>query len=111
MRALIFRPLHDSLRGHDLQQLERTRVSDVLVLRQDFVDLAYGRGAARPEDLKDLEFGRGGVEFRFLLHGAEATTKSFVVSTKTFVVEGGLRRRTYLAPDRGLLMRCHAALQ
>src|SRR5678815_3082707 len=85
MRALILDALDDALGRHDLQQLERAGVTDVLLFGQGLVDLAHRGRSAGPEDLENRQLGRGGLEFGVLLHGTQATTKYFVLSTKVFV--------------------------
>ena len=85
-RALFLGAGDQSLYGHDLQEFERARVTDVFLPGEHFVNFPDRGRPARPEDLEDGEFRGSGVASGVLFHGAEATTKNFVLSTKLFVV-------------------------
>jgi hypothetical protein len=60
------------------------------------VDVADGGGPALPEDVKNLEFGGGGL--LRVRHVREVSTKEFVLSTKFFVVGENISAGT--AKDR-----------
>src|SRR6186713_1409241 len=94
MCTLIFGARDEALGGHDLQELESARVADVFLTGEHLVDLPNRGRSARPEDLEDREFRGSGVAFGVLLHGAEATTKNFVLSTKVFVDRSGTAHLT-----------------
>src|SRR2546430_14339570 len=98
-------------------------VTEGFLFAQSFVDLADRGGPARPQHAKNLQFRSSGLLQRFLKHAREPTTKSFVLSTKFFVVfcrarirvELGLRRRFSRIPaaeqalERQIAQLCFAA--
>ena len=86
MGALIFVATDETLRGHDLHQLEYRRVAESLFGLQRFVDFANRGRSALPQNLQDLKLGGSGLLRRGVFHAQHHTTKDFVMSTKIFVL-------------------------
>ena len=110
VRALVLGTRDQTLGGHDLQLLQRARVTDVLLLREHVVDLAHRRRPAAPEDVQDFQLGRSGLELGCSSSCANATTILFVLSTMLFVGgeptradrAGGVSRIRTTVPRAGL---------
>lgn len=85
MRPLALVALDGAFGGHDLHRLQNAGIADRTRLAEPVEDLADGRRSLLPEDAQDVELGWGWFAGCVIHHAAEATTKWFVESTKSFV--------------------------
>ena len=85
VRALLLIALDQPFVRHNLHEFEDGCIPGWFGLAHNFVDLTNRRRAALPKNPQDFEFGIGGPRLLGLGHRTDITTKSFVLSTKTFV--------------------------
>src|SRR5262249_31389836 len=81
--TLLVVALHEALLCHDLHQLQHRGVLRRLALRDGFMDVAHGRGAAAPEHSEDLQLGicRPGCADRVVAHLRKHYYEAFRLSS------------------------------